>query len=218
MLRRNPRRAGAPGEKYRYSNIGYWILGRVIEDVTGERFTDFATRRVLAPLGITTDEMAYTVPDPNRHASGYLERYSLINVVKSFVIDPALIGGRAGAWVHIRGHYPNGPAFGGLVGTAAAFGKFLQDQLGGRSALFDDATRALFVQQQRANGALIPMTLGWHIGTRSGEPFLFKEGGGGGFHSMMRVYPSRGIGTVVMTNATTFDVRGLMDSIDGAVR
>ena len=31
---------------------------------------------------------------------------------------------------------------------------------------------------------------------------------------MMRVYPGDGIGTVVMTNATGFDVRGLLDEID----
>jgi len=44
----------------------------------------------------------------------------------------------------------------------------------------------------------------------------YKEGGGGGFHCMMRLYPSSGIGTVVMTNATGFDVRKLLDRTDCA--
>jgi hypothetical protein len=33
---------------------------------------------------------------------------------------------------------------------------------------------------------------------------------------MMRLYPETGIGTVVMTNATGFDVRDLLDRIDAS--
>ena len=73
----------------------------------------------------------------------------------------------------------------------------------------------MFYEQQRTtSGAAIAMTLGWHIGSTGSAPFFFKEGGGGGFHSMMRVYPDAGIGTVVMVNATGFDVRRLLDDID----
>jgi hypothetical protein len=58
------------------------------------------------------------------------------------------------------------------------------------------------------------MTLGWHIGNLNGERFFYKEGGGGGFHCMMRLYPGDGLGTVIMTNATGFDVGRLLDIID----
>jgi hypothetical protein len=60
------------------------------------------------------------------------------------------------------------------------------------------------------------MTLGWHIGSYEGARFFFKEGGGGGFHCMMRLYPASGVATVVMTNATGFDVRRLLDTIDAS--
>jgi len=60
----------------------------------------------------------------------------------------------------------------------------------------------------------VAMTLGWHIGDLNGSRFFYKEGGGGGFHCLMRVYPGNGIGTVIMTNATGFDVRHLLDTID----
>jgi hypothetical protein len=33
---------------------------------------------------------------------------------------------------------------------------------------------------------------------------------------MMRLYPEDGIGTVVMTNATGFDVRSLLDTADAS--
>ena len=58
------------------------------------------------------------------------------------------------------------------------------------------------------------MTLGWHIGSGNGVSFFYKEGGGGGFHSLMRPYPTSGLATVMMTNATGFDVRRLLDAVD----
>ena len=119
-----------------------------------------------------------------------------------------MIGDYSGRWLEIRSHYLNGPAFGGLVGTASGFGKFLQDQLRERSVLLNDPTRHLFyAPQQTTRGTPVAMTLGWHIADLVGTRFFYKEGGGGGFHCMMRVYPGDGIGTVVMTNATGFDVR-----------
>ena len=106
---------------------------------------------------------------------------------------------------------------GGLVGTVRGFGTFLQDQLRGRSVFFNDTTQQLFyAQQQTTRGVPVAVTLGWHIGDLDGTRFFYKEGGGGGFHCMMRVYPKDGIGTVVMTNATGFDVRRLLDSIDAS--
>jgi CubicO group peptidase (beta-lactamase class C family) len=83
------------------------------------------------------------------------------------------------------------------------------------SRLFGDATRDLFYAEQRTRrGTAVGMTLGWHIGSTRGARFFYKEGGGGGFHSTMRLYPSAGIGTVVMTNATRFDVRGHLNAFD----
>ena len=42
-----------PGTKYLYSNLGYNILGRVIERVSGSPYEAFCRREVLAPAGIT---------------------------------------------------------------------------------------------------------------------------------------------------------------------
>lgn len=215
VLREHPKLSPAPGTKYRYSNIGYWLLGPIIERASGESFPSYVSAHVLRPLGITPEELGYVVPDQGNSAKGYLEKYSWMNLVKSFLIDRALVGGYEGRWLHIHDHYLNGLAFGGLVGTTRGFGKFLQDQLRLRSILFNDTTRRLFNTPVRTKGGTeISMSLGWHIGTLNGARFLYKEGGGGGFHCMMRVYPASGIATVVMTNATGFDVRELLNAMD----
>jgi len=215
ILRKHPRLSFEPGTKYGYSNIGYWLLGRIVERTSGEPFPAYVREHILRPLAISPQALAYAVTDRAHHAAGYLEKYSLMNLAKGFLIDRDLIGGYSGRWLEIRSHYLNGPAFGGLVGSAGAFGTFLQDQLRERSVLLNDTTRRLFyAQQQTVRGTPVAMTLGWHIGNADGPHFFYKEGGGGGFHCMMRVYPSAGIGTVVMTNATGFDVRGLLDTLD----
>ncbi|MDH4066865.1 MAG: beta-lactamase family protein [Acidobacteriota bacterium] len=217
MRHDHPRLSFEPGTKYAYSNIGYWLLGKVVERASDETFTTYVSEHILRPLAITPQELGYVVADPAHHATGYLEKYSLMNLAKGFLIDRNLIGDYSGGWLDIRSHYLNGPAFGGLVGTATAFGTFLQDQLRARSVLFNETTRHLFyAPQQTTRGTAAAMTLGWHIGDLNGTRFFSKEGGGGGFHCLMRVYPGDGIGTVVMTNATGFDVRRLLDTIDAS--
>lgn len=215
VLAEHPKLSSTPGTKYRYSNIGYWLLGSVVERVSGATFPSFVVERLLQPLGITAQELGYALPSAHDHAKGYLEKYSLMNFVKRWLISSEFIGNYEGRWLHIRDHYVNGAAFGGLVGTARSFAKFLQDQLGPHSALFGDATRDLFFAPQRTvQGLDIPMTLGWHIGSVGGARFFYKEGGGGGFHCMMRVYRSSRIASVLMTNATGFDVGSLLNTLD----
>lgn len=46
-----------PGSQYAYSNFGYALLGRVIEQVTGQTYEDFVRDEVLAPMGVTRMEI-----------------------------------------------------------------------------------------------------------------------------------------------------------------
>lgn len=43
-----------PGAGYQYSNIGFWLLGVIIENVSGQDFAEFATSTLLEPLGLTS--------------------------------------------------------------------------------------------------------------------------------------------------------------------
>ena len=42
-----------PGTKFAYSNFGYSVLGRIIEQVTGETYDNHVKKAILAPMGIT---------------------------------------------------------------------------------------------------------------------------------------------------------------------
>ena len=215
VLRDSPDLAFEPGRKFAYSNIGYWLLGKVVEHVSGQSYPTYVRRHILQPLRLSAQDMDFVIADESRHANGYLKKYSLMNLVKGFVIDRKFLGGYEGHWLRLNSHYLNGPAFGGLIGTARGFSRFLQDQLQTESVLFGLATKRLLeTRQTDGAGRSIPMTPGWHVGETHGVAYFFKEGGGGGFHSEMRIYPSRGIATVVLANSTEFGSTRFLNRVD----
>jgi CubicO group peptidase (beta-lactamase class C family) len=44
-----------PGSDYHYCNLGYNILGAIIENVSGQRFDDYIKQNILSPLGLIGD-------------------------------------------------------------------------------------------------------------------------------------------------------------------
>ena len=61
-----------PGERSKYSNTGYYLLGLVIENVSGQSYGDFIASRIFRPLGMTTARLNHAFElIPNR-ATGYL--------------------------------------------------------------------------------------------------------------------------------------------------
>jgi CubicO group peptidase (beta-lactamase class C family) len=219
ILKENSELDFVPGKKYAYSNISYWLLGSLIEKVSGTSYEDYVRRNIFQRLNIAPDEIDFAIPSSQHHAKGYLPKWSFLNLFKSLVIDSKFVGEYEDGWIHINDHYLNGPSFGGIVGSARAIGVFLQDQLRDSSQLFARQTKALFFEQQKNNeGEPIDMTLGWHIGRGDGLQYFFKEGGGGGFHCEMRVYPSHGIASVVIANNTSFDAKGFLNTVDREFR
>jgi D-alanyl-D-alanine carboxypeptidase len=61
----------APGERYRYSNDGYKIVGAVLEAVTGQPIHELLRARLLGPLGMTASVAAITDEIWTDHAIGY---------------------------------------------------------------------------------------------------------------------------------------------------
>ena len=52
LLARGVRFIARPGERYEYSNLGFAMLGAVIETVTGRDYIDFVTDELIKPLGL----------------------------------------------------------------------------------------------------------------------------------------------------------------------
>ena len=55
-----------PGFIYAYSNFGYFVLGRVIEKVTGQSYADYVSSNVLRPIGITDMQIGNNTKDDKK--------------------------------------------------------------------------------------------------------------------------------------------------------
>lgn len=60
-----------PGSRFSYSNLGYTLLGQVIEAVSGERYETWMDREVLAALGMRDSTFTYTA-QTGSHADPHL--------------------------------------------------------------------------------------------------------------------------------------------------
>ncbi len=215
ILKEYPELEFEPGKKYKYSNISYWFLGKIIEKVSCVKYEKYIKKNLFVPLKIPESELGFRIHDTNKNSKGYLAKYSFMNLIKGFVIDKELIGEYEESWLTFNTHYLNGPAFGGLIGSAKGFSKFLMDQLKETSVLFDNKTKDLFYTQYKNNdGDPVEMTYGWHIGNSNGNKYYFKEGGGAGFHCEMRIYPKYKIATVIIVNKTSFNSKKNLNKLD----
>ncbi|GAA1293724.1 serine hydrolase domain-containing protein [Saccharothrix xinjiangensis] len=70
--------AHAPGERFLYANGGYYLLGAIIEQVTGNSYADEVGRAVIEPLGLTRThvrsaaEATYPDPHPRAYSNKFL--------------------------------------------------------------------------------------------------------------------------------------------------
>ncbi|HKP30739.1 MAG TPA: serine hydrolase domain-containing protein [Gemmatimonadales bacterium] len=60
-----------PGSTWKYSNIGFGLLGHIVEKVSGETFRDYTRKHIFEPLGLTNVGWFWSDIDPATHASTY---------------------------------------------------------------------------------------------------------------------------------------------------
>jgi CubicO group peptidase (beta-lactamase class C family) len=202
FLRSGPSVGWRPGEAYEYSNLGYAVLGVVLERVTGQPYRQVVEERVLAPLGLgSTGFVPDAVPESSR-AVGYVRR------ADTWVPEPyaaygafAPMGGLLStvrdlvAWVATFLAAEDGDAVPGRV--AAASLREMQ-----RSARLVDAD----LGYPEPDGEPELRVRGYGFGLV--EEFLPEgrtvghSGGYPGFGSHMRWHPESGLGIVALGNRT----------------
>ena len=64
----------APGEKFKYNNSGYFLLGVIIEKVTGKKYEDALRDEIFTPLGMTDTGYDWSEPLLRHRAAGYTRR------------------------------------------------------------------------------------------------------------------------------------------------
>lgn len=202
-LSENPELDFFPGKRYAYSNLSYWTLGFLIEKASGLSYREYITKNVLAPLKLTEKELGFKFT--SNHSKGYLQKWSFLNLFKSFLIDSKFIGEAESSYVEIKPHHVDGKATGGLIGTACGFATVFADLLKDLPKLLKPKTRdLLFSHALDSKSNSLSMTYGFHIRESKGKILYFKEGGGAGFHGEVQIPESKEFVIVVIGNDTSF--------------
>ena len=201
------RSAWAPGTKFEYSNLGYAVLGMVIESVTGGDYGRAMRTEVLSPLGL--DRTGYEAADfeaadltrgYQRDSGTWLElpydphgAFAPMGGIFSCVRDLARwVAGFAAA-------FPPGAASTGDAGHPLGRTSRREMQLG-QVAITAEAsgTVAQFTE---------PTSLSYGFGLFTEDDPAFgtivqHSGGYPGYGSQMRWHPATGLGAVVLANST----------------
>jgi CubicO group peptidase (beta-lactamase class C family) len=208
LLAKNPRLRFEPGARSSYSNLGTLVLGSALATATSKPFVELVRNEVLEPLRMAHTGFAYSPEMDARAATGYHPRWSPMRLL----LPRWVIGRATGRWLSFRRFLLDGAPYGGLVGTvhdAARFAQMhLQDgELDGARVLMPDSAAAM--RDVRVLGGRYDLGLGWFRPSNqrnADPPFVEHLGGGAGFFNVIRIYPTHEVGTVVMGNATKYDI------------
>ena len=213
---KNYKTKSKPNEKYAYSNLGYILLGQLIEKVSGVSYEDYIRANILQPLNIKPHELDFTIIDNNQHAKGYHKKYSFSNIILSLLLDKSkYVDKTEGKWISFKNNYVNGVSYGGLIGSSNAFIKYIQELLKSNCKLItDDYKNMLFTENHTISNKATGMCLSWFKGQLNGKQYFAHAGGGGGYYCEIRVYPDIGIGSVVMFNRTGMTDERYLDKLD----
>jgi len=180
-----------PGERYQYNNSGYWLLGLLIERLTGETYGAAILRLLADPLCLTStryDASADIIP---HRASGYVYRD----------------GGFSNA-------PPNSPT---RPYAAGALLSSVLDLVAWQHALFSDrvlsqtSVSLMSTPSRLGNGRPTAYGMGLAISTFNGRRRIAHPGSIVGFSSFLSHYPETDITIAVLSNTTGVDLRALLE-------
>lgn len=158
-----------------YSNLGVGVLGQTLARTQGMSYRDLVATRILAPLGMTSTDIALSGDRVSRMAQGH--NASLLPVP---------------LW-----DIPSMPGAGALRSSTRDMVLFLQAHMRGTLA----GARATHQEQVRVD-ATRSVGLGWFIERRHGEEIHWHNGGTGGFRSFTGFNQKSGKGVVVLSNVS----------------
>jgi CubicO group peptidase (beta-lactamase class C family) len=171
----------APGEKWNYSNSGYYLLGMVIAKVSGQSYADFLRETFFEPMGLMrTRHDSNGEVIPNR-AQGYAFADG------EFWNDRLLSMSQPGA-------------AGGLLSTASDLVRWQRALATGRVVRpesYLEMTTPFMLDSGRETG----YGMGLQLDTQAGQPCVWHGGGIAGFHSVLLHFPGEELFIGVISNS-----------------
>ena len=170
----------APGSGFYYNNTGYYMLGMLIEEVTGQRYGDYLAQRLFEPLGLRSTRYCSTEPLIKHRAQGYaVESGSLVNAS------------------YINMNLPF--AAGSLCSTVRDMVKWESALFGGKVVSAASLAQMTIPAKLTSNRSM-PYGFGLAPDTVGGHRAIGHGGGINGFISEEEYYPDDSLTVVVLAN------------------
>lgn len=183
----------APGTDLRYNNTGYFVLGMLIEEVTGRSYGEFLKERVTGPLG-----MDATRPNnPRGVLPGRARGHGLLlgTVVNR---DPLTTSSAFAAGCLVS-----------TVGDLARYDAALRE-----GKLLKASSYELMYEPTKVKGGKVhPYGFGWVTERAEGKRVLAHDGGTPGFSTALHRHVDDGLTVIVLANLA----EGNAGAIAGAV-
>jgi D-alanyl-D-alanine carboxypeptidase len=177
--------ASAPGDKYEYSNLGYFVLAEIIQRVSGKPWGAFLAERVFAPLGMTATRVTSLTDIVSNRASGYAWREGRLE--------------NEDDWPAVR---PSGA----FLSTAQDLAKW-EVALSGERILNASATREMWTAVRLNDGRTFPYGFGWQLDdwpadsrAPTGVAMIRHGGSINGFRAGYTRWPGHRLAVIVLTN------------------
>ncbi|HEY0584868.1 MAG TPA: serine hydrolase [Pseudoduganella sp.] len=170
----------APGERYSYSNSGYFLLGLIIEKQSGMKYHDFVAKSIFEPLGMQDTAHEGFERSAKRHIKGYRLSGKEIVAVKDIDVTLAYSAGALVTTVDDMARWD----------AAISSGKLLKPA----------AWRQAFTACRLPQDAPCNYGYGWNIGTLAGHKMIHHGGSIPGFTAQALRLPDDKVFVAVLTN------------------
>ncbi len=186
------------GQRYKYSNAGYNIMGYIIQAERGQAFPAYMHDRLLRPIGMSSSAFWSTeLPAGSRlgepgQAHGY-EYYE---------------GEQFDYEQYDTGYIASGNLY-GTAGDLVEFVRFIfrEGEAKGEQLIGPETLASMFEDQYSRPADPQPIGLGWKISrVLESEKMVWYDGGPSeGIGSLVAFLPEKKLGVVMMANSTGFE-------------
>jgi D-alanyl-D-alanine carboxypeptidase len=167
-----------PGEKYQYSNVGYFTLAEIIRRKGGQPWPEFIAARVFRPAQLdataTTDQ-----PPRGPRATGY--------------------AGKEGNWTPVTDALALRPS-GAFHSTVLDLAKW-DRVLDGDTVLKPSSRKELWTRIRLNDGSTHDYGLGWAVTAKGGRDMIRHGGSQSGFRTEYLRFPKERVTVIVLANA-----------------
>lgn len=171
-----------PGEKWSYSNTGYWCLAQVVEKVSGKSIGEFARKNIFKPLGMKNT--AYYLRPANgikNKAIGYAKNNNAYTPTDP---DERAVAG------------------GGIYSTLGDLEKWLVEMQ--KHRVFGDAFWKAMTEDDAYKNEDLTYTKGLFIYPYRTKTMINHGGDVEGYHPFLGYFPEDKVGAIILTNDDNF--------------